>query len=118
MPRPHAGNEWLFGISKRLSRFKNMLSELNQLFSSDLQQALIDHLDCRSSVSNKKYCDLMSVDFSYFKPSEDALLLSKSELLSLARKTIQRRDLEEIKRLNCKMENAFMQSIQAEAETS
>ena len=74
MPRPHAGNEWLFSIGKRLSRSKNILLVLNQLFSSDLQAALIGHLDCRSSVSNKKYCDLMSVDFGYFKPSEDASL--------------------------------------------
>lgn len=74
MPRPHAGNEWLFSIGKRLSLSKNILLELNQLFSSDLQGALIGHLDCRSSVNNKKYCDLMSVDFGYFKPSEDASL--------------------------------------------
>lgn len=45
MPRPHAGNEWLFSIGKRLSLSKNILLELNQLFSSDLQAALIGHLD-------------------------------------------------------------------------
>ena len=45
MPRPHAGNEWLFGIGKRLSGSKNILLVLNQLFSSDLQAALIGHLD-------------------------------------------------------------------------
>ena len=45
VPRPHAGNKWLFSIGKRLSLSKNILLELNQLFSSDLQAALIGHLD-------------------------------------------------------------------------
>ena len=120
-PRPHAGNQWLFSIGKRMKRMagaKNILLEFNKLFSCDFQRALIGHLDCRSSVSNKKYCDLMSVDFNYFQPSEDASLLSKSDLLSLARQTTQDRDFEDIEHLNRRIEDACMQSIQAEIECS
>lgn len=117
-PRPHAGNQWLFAVGKRMAGAKNILLEFNKLFSYDFQRALIGHLDCRSSVSNKKYCDLMSVDFNYFQPSEGASLLSKSDLLSLARQATQDRDLEAIKHLNRRIEDSCMQSIQAEIECS
>ena len=56
----------------------------------------------------------MSVDFNYFKPSDQAILLSEDELIALAGVTSQSRNDQDIEQFNRQIENACMQSMRAE----
>ena len=60
----------------------------------------------------------MSVDFNYFKPSDQASLLSENELIALAGDVSQSRNLEDIEQFNRQVENACMQSMRAEIVSS
>jgi predicted signal transduction protein with EAL and GGDEF domain len=117
-PGPHAGNQWIFRVARRVSRTEEVMSEFDSLFSPRLLRAFVGHLDCRSSANNKQYCDLMSVDFDYFRPTEDALLLSNNQLLTIARQASQSRDLKKIEDLMFRTESLIMQAIRAEIESS
>ena len=117
-PHPHEGNRWLFRVCKRLSAGQDLMAEFDSLFSPRLQHSLIGHLDCRASSSNKQYCELMSVDFSYFQPSDEASLLLEEELLDLARDTEQSRNAEDIGHFDRRIQNACMQSMRAEIVSS
>ena len=117
-PHPHEGNRWLFRVCKRLSAGQDLMAEFDSLFSPRLQHSLIGHLDCRASSSNKQYCELMSVDFSYFQPSDEASLLSEEELMDLARDTAQSRNSEDIGHFDRRIQNACMQSMRAEIVSS
>ncbi|MCB4377388.1 MULTISPECIES: hypothetical protein [unclassified Synechococcus] len=117
-PHPHEGNRWLFRVCKRLSAGQDLMAEFDSLFSPRLQNSLIGHLDCRASSSNKQYCELMSVDFSYFQPSDEASLLLEEELLDLARDTEQSRNAEDIGHFDRRIQNACMQSMRAEIVSS
>ena len=94
------------------------MSEFDALFTPCLQESLVGHLDCRASSSNQQYCDLMSVDFNYFKPSDQASLLSESELIGLAGDIAQSRNTEDIEQFNRQVENACMQSMRSEIVSS
>ena len=102
-----------FSCGKRL-RPQIMMSEFDALFCPHLKQSLVGHLDRRASSSNQQYCDLMSVDFNYFKPSEQATLLTEDELIALAGDIAQSRNSQDIKQFNRQIENACMQSMRAE----
>ena len=117
-PLPHEGNRWLFRVCERLSAGQDLMAEFDSLFSPRLQHSLIGHLDCRTSSSNKQYCDLMSVDFDYFQPSDEASILSEQELLALAGDVAQSRNAEDIKRFNRRVQNACMKSMRAEIVSS
>ena len=117
-PLPHEGNRWLFRVCKRLSGGEDVMAEFDSLFSPRLQHSLIGHLDCRASSSNKQYCELMSVDFNYFQPSDEASLLSEEELMALAVDAAQSRNSEDLERFNRRIENACMQSMRAEIVSS
>jgi len=117
-PGPHEGNRWLFRVCKRLSAADQLMSEFDALFTPCLQESLVGHLDCRASSSNQQYCDLMSVDFNYFKPSDQASLLSESELIGLAGDIAQSRNAEDIEQFNRQVENACMQSMRSEIVSS
>ena len=60
----------------------------------------------------------MSVDFNYFKPSDQASLLSENELIALAADASQSRNSEDIEQFNRQVENACMQSMRAEIVSS
>ena len=94
------------------------MSGFDALFPPHLQESLVGHLDSRASSSNQQYCDLMSVDFSYFKPSDQATLLSEDELIALAGDTSQSRNDQDIEHFNRQIENACMQSMRAEIVSS
>ena len=79
-----------------------------------MREVLIGHLDSRSFAANQQYCDLMSVDIGYFKPSQGAQVLSKEELLAVAREASEVRNLEDIQQFNREIENECMQAIRAE----
>ena len=113
-PRPHEGNRWLFRVCKRLAAADRLMSEFDALFCPHLKQSLVGHLDSRASSSNQQYCDLMSVDFNYFKPSEQAALLTEDELIALAVDIGKSRNSQDIKQFNRQIENACMQSMRAE----
>ena len=113
-PGPHEGNRWLFRVCKRLASADQLMTEFDALFSPDLQESLVGHLDSRASFSNQQYCELMSVDFNYFKPSDQAKLLSEDELIALACDVSQSRNDQEIAKFNRQIENACMQSMRAE----
>ena len=117
-PGPHEGNRWLFRVCKRLTAADQLMADFDALFSPRLQHSLVGHLDCRASSSNQQYCDLMSVDFNYFKPSDEALLLSEQDLIGLAVETAQSRNSDELEQFNRKVENACMQSMRAEIVSS
>ena len=117
-PGPHEGNRWLFRVCKRLASADQLMSGFDALFPPHLQESLVGHLDCRASSSNQQYCDLMSVDFSYFKPSDQATLLSEDELIALAGDTSQSRNDQDIEHFNRQIENACMQSMRAEIVSS
>ena len=117
-PGPHEGNRWLFRVCKRLSAADQLMADFDSLFSPRLQRSLVGHLDCRASSSNQQYCDLMSVDFNYFKPSDEASLLSEQGLIGLAAETAQSRNSDDLEQFNRKVENACMQSIRAEIVSS
>ena len=117
-PGPHEGNRWLFRVCDRLSGADELMSEFQVLFPPRLQQFLVGHLDCRAYSSNKQYCDLMSVDFNYFKPSDQASLLTESELIGLAGDVARSRNDEDIEQFNRKIENACMLSMRAEIVSS
>lgn len=117
-PGPHEGNRWLFRVCSRLSAADQLMSEFDALFSPCLQQSLVGHLDSRASSSNQQYCELMSVDFNYFKPSDQASLLSENELIALAGDIAQSRNSEDIEQFNGQVENACMQSMRAEIVSS
>lgn len=117
-PGPHEGNEWLFRVCKRLSAADPLISQFDTFFSSRLKHSLLGHIDCRAYPHNKRYCDLMAVDINYFKPSDDASLLSKEELLDLATDTAHSRNQGELEEFNRTIENACMQSMRTEIERS
>jgi len=117
-PGPHEGNRWLFRVCKRLTAADQLMADFDALFSPRLQHSLVGHLDCRASSSNQQYCDLMSVDFNYFKPSDEASLLSEQDLIGLAVETAQSRNSDELEQFNRKVENACMQSMRAEIVSS
>ena len=94
------------------------MADFDALFSPRLQRSLVGHLDCRASSSNQQYCDLMSVDFNYFKPSDEASLLSEQGLIGLAAETAQSRNSDDLEQFNRKVENACMQSMRAEIVSS
>ena len=60
----------------------------------------------------------MCVDFNYFKPSDQASLLSENELIALAGDASQSRNSEDIEQFNRQVENACMQSMRAEIVSS
>ena len=117
-PGPHEGNRWLFRVCKRLASIDQLMTKFHTIFSSDLKNALVGHLDSRASSSNQQYCELMSVDFDYFKPSDQAKLLSDDELIALANDTSQSRNYQEIEHFNRQIENACMQRMRAEIVSS
>lgn len=117
-PGPHAGNQWIFRVARRLFEAEDVMPEFDSLFTPHLLHAFVGHLDCRSSSSNKRYCDLMNVDFDYFRPSQGSSLLSNNQLLTLARQTSQGRNLKQIEEIMCRLENLTMQAIRAEIESS
>ena len=94
------------------------MSDFDALFSPRLQHLLVGHLDCRTSSSNQQYCDLMSVDLNYFKPANEASLLSEQELIGLAAETAQSRNSDDLEQFNRKVENACIQSMRAEIVSS
>ena len=117
-PGPHEGNRWLFRVCNRLEAADQLMSEFDALFSPEFQQSLVGHLDTRASSSNQQYCELMSVDFNYFKPSDQAALLSEDELIVLAGDIARARNTQDIEHFNCQIENACMQSMHAEIVSS
>ena len=117
-PGPHEGNRWLFRVCKRLTAADQLMSESDALFSPHFQQSLVGHLDSRASSSNQRYCELMSVNFGYFKPSDQAALLSEDELIALACDVAQSRNAKDIKQFNRQIENACMQSMRTEIVSS
>ena len=117
-PGPHEGNRWLFRVCKRLASIDQLMTKFHTIFTPDLKNALVGHLDSRASSSNQQYCELMSVDFDYFKPSDQAKLLSDDELIALANDTSQSRNYQEIEHFNRQIENACMQRMRAEIVSS
>jgi len=117
-PGPHEGNRWLFRVCERLAATDQLMSEFDAIFPPRFQQSLVGHLDSRASSSNQQYCELMSVDFNYFKPSDQAVLLSEDELIALASDIAQRRNTQDIEQFNRQIENACMQSMRAEIVSS
>ena len=117
-PGPHEGNRWLFRVCTRLAAADQLMSEFDAIFSPRLQHSLVGHLDSRASVSNQQYCELMCVDFNYFKPSDQAALLSEDELIALAGDVAQSRNAQDIEQFNREIQNACMQSMRAEIVSS
>ena len=114
-PGPHEGNDWLFRVCRRLPKRVSLLaSRFDLLFPPLLREVLIGHLDSRSFAANQQYCDLMSVDIGYFKPSQGVQVLSKEELLAVACEASETRNLEDIQQFNREIENECMQAIRAE----
>jgi len=56
----------------------------------------------------------MSVDISCFKPSKEAQILSKVQLLAVACEGSEARSLEDIQQFSREIENECMQAIRAE----
>ena len=105
----------MFRVCRRLPKRVSLLtSRFDLLFPPLLREVLIGHLDCRSFAANQQYCDLMSVDIGYFKPSQEAQVLSKEELLAVACEASEARNLEDIQQFNREIENECMQAIRAE----
>jgi len=117
-PGPHEGNRWLFRVCNRLSVADQLMSEFDALFTPYFQQSLVGHLDSRASLSNQQYCELMSVDFDYFKPSDQAVLLPSDELIDLAGDVSKSRNVQDIEQFNRQIENACMKGMRAEIVSS
>ena len=115
-PGPHEGNRWLFRVCDRLVADGDggVISEFETLFSPDFERCLLDHLDCRTAEDNKKYCDLMAVDYRYFEPSAKASLQSAEALKQRAAQVADQRSLKQIERLNREAENACFRAARLE----
>lgn len=113
-PGPHEGNRWLFRVCDRLAAHSNVMDDFEALFSPVLEHCLVNHLDCRTFASNRQYCELMSVDKSYFKPSSEAALMSSEELKDLAAQTASTRKLKAIEMFNRSVENALFNAARLE----
>lgn len=114
-PGPHEGNRWLFRICDRLDDVGGNMGDEKEVFPADFVQSIVDYLDHFNYSNNLKYCRLMSVDESYFKPSDlSDSSLSKDQLVHLAHRAAESRDQKRIDDYLLNSENLFMNAARAE----
>jgi len=113
-PGPHEGNRWLFRVCDRLAGQDDVMDEFQDLFSPTFERCLLNHLDRRTAVDNKEYCDMMSVDERYFQPSPDAVEQTTDQLKELASQVAQERRMKRIEAFNRSVENACFSAARQE----
>ena len=117
-PGPHEGNRWLFRVCNRLAGQDDVMDEFQDLFPPAFERCLLNHLDSRTTVDNKEYCKMMSVDERYFQPSPDAVELTTDQLKELASQVAHERRIKRIEAFNRSVENACMSAARQEIASS
>lgn len=112
-PGPHEGNNWVSHVSDRVKERQHEAEKFIQFFANDFTQRLREHIDCAWAPDNQKYCELMSVNFDYFRPSKATSQLTENEILSLANDVASRRRLEDVQEFNRLTEKISIQEFRA-----
>ena len=113
-PGPHEGNRWLFRVCDRLAGEVDVMDEFETLFSPAFERCLLNHLDSRTAVDNKGYCELMSVDERYFQPLPDAVSKTADELKDFASEMAEERRLKAIEAFNRSVQSACFSAARKE----
>lgn len=112
-PGPHDGNELLSYASDRVGSHESEIERFAHLFATDFMRLLEEHMDCSWAPDNHKYCELMSVNFDYFRPSRSASPLTAKEICSLANDVASRRRLVDMEEFNRITEKISIQEFRA-----
>jgi hypothetical protein len=114
-PGPHEGNLWLFRLCDRLDSDPSINLQYEDIYDPMFVRKMLEHLDCQALDDNLSYCELMSVEPEYFKPSQEARLFeSTEEVIDLVRSISSLRDDAEIRLFSKKVQGLFMDVARAE----
>ena len=87
----------------------------NDVFAEELCESIVHYLDRRNYPANQDYCQLMSVNQSYFEPVNNVKAMSSADdLVCKARDIESKRSQKDIDDFLLLSENAFMNAARSE----